>query len=50
MITLCAIYKTHFKYKDIYGLQVNGWEKISHARGNKIRVWGHSTVIRHKRL
>ena len=36
MTQLCVVYeKTHFKYKDIYRLKVNGWRKISHANTNQ---------------
>ena len=30
-----AVYKTHFKTRDIYRLKVKGWKKIFHANGDQ---------------
>ena len=32
---VCCLQETHFKYKDIYRLKVNGWRKMYHANNNQ---------------
>lgn len=36
--TICCLLETHFKYKDIYRLKVNGRRKIYHANTNQKKV------------
>ena len=33
--SMCCLQKTHFKPKDIHGLEIKGWENMFDANGNK---------------
>lgn len=37
-IQLYAVYKSHFRYKDMHRLNMKGWKKISHENCNQKRV------------
>ena len=32
---ICSLQETNFRPRDIYRLNVRGWKKIFHAKGNK---------------
>ena len=35
---ICCLQETHFKYKDSYKLEVNGWRKIYHVNTNQNKM------------
>lgn len=39
-----AIFKTHFRFKDIYRLNMKGWKKILHANDNQRDAKGNGNA------